>query len=600
MMERAHAQYPAGVPTEIEPVNHAIDDLLERATRDCPNRVAIDFLGREYTYSEVYTEVQRAARVLRMCGVRRGDVVSVILPNCPQHYVAFYAIIAIGAIVSEHNPLAPAATLQKQLDQVGANVVVAWEKTIERLFEEPIFPDERTFLAVDLRRALPLQSQLLLKLPIKAARTQREKLSGRAPSGVHSWDNQVKNADPLNVRMIESAYVEDTAVLIQTGGTTGTPKAVELTHQSLLSNTQQADLWMLGFERGKETVAAVLPFFHAFGLQLSMLICVNKAATQVMLPRFDIDTLFAAHKRHPITFFGGVPPMFKRILDAKNSGKEVDLTSISRSISGAMALNPQLAHDWEKATGGFIVEGYGMTEASPVLCGSPFSPARIPSTLGIPFPSTEAKVVSQEDHSIELGEGEVGELAVRGPQIFRGYWNNPEETAAALEDGWLYTGDLARWEDGFLVMADRRKEMIITGGFNVYPSEVESAVREMPGVADVAVVGMSTDSFTESVVAALVLEPGAKVSLEDIRRWTEDKLSHYAMPRSIAVLDELPRSQIGKVMRRSVKEILSSFELSGSEWKRKIMSATARISKDNEEPAGGNEEEPTAESDSTK
>lgn len=599
-MKRAHAHYPAGIPTEIEPVNHTIADLLDRAARDCPNRVAIDFLGKEFTYSEIYTEVQRAARVLRMCGVRRGDVVSLILPNCPQHYVAFYAITAIGAIVSEHNPLAPAATLQKQLDQVGADVVIAWEKTVERLFEEPVFSDTRTFLAVDLRRALPLQSQLLLKLPIKAARAQREKLSGQAPVGVHSWDNQVKNADPLNLRMVESAYVEDTAVLIQTGGTTGTPKAVELTHQSLLSNTQQADVWMQGFEHGKETVAAVLPFFHAFGLQLSMLLCVNKAATQVMLPSFDVDSLFAAHKRHPITFFGGVPPMFKRILDAKNSGKDVDLTSISRSISGAMALNPQLAQAWEEATGGFIVEGYGMTEASPVLCGSPFSPDRIPSTLGLPFPSTEAKVVSPDDHAVELGDGEVGELAVRGPQIFRGYWNNPAETKAAFEDGWLYTGDLVRWDDGFLVMADRRKEMIITGGFNVYPSEVESAVREMPGVADVAVVGMPTDSFTESVVAALVLEPGAKVNLEDIRRWTEDKLSHYAMPRSIAILDELPRSQVGKVMRRSVKEILANFELSGSEWKKKIMSATGRSNKAKGAAEGEGEEPPTTQPDSAK
>ncbi|VEI12617.1 AMP-binding protein [Trueperella bialowiezensis] len=571
-MDLAHSHYLDGVATEIEPVTHTVDHLLFSAAKDFPERIAIDFLGREYTYAEVLDEVSRAAQVLKMVGVRRGDVISLILPNCPQHYVAFYAAMSLGVTVAEHNPLAPRAQIDSQIELVGSKVVIGWEQTLEKLIVDGDFKG-RTYLAVNLTKALPTKSQWLLKLPVKAARQQRNKLRGKVPAGVHSWDNQVKHNAPLDLSREEGPDVDSLAVLLMTGGTTGTPKAVQLTHRNLLSNTRQVDYWLKDFERGTETVGAVLPFFHAFGLQLSMLVCVNMAATQVMTPTFDVDILFAAHKRHPITFFGGVPPMFQKILDAVDSGKSADLSSIRYAVCGAMPLDPELAARWEEKAG-LIIEGYGMTEASPVISGSPVSERRRPSTLGLPFPSTEVKIVDQDDPSIELGEGEIGELCARGPQVFTGYYKNPEETANALRDGWLHTGDLARWDDGFLIMADRRKEMIINSGFNVYPSEVESAVRDMPGVVDVAVVGMPTDSFSESVVAALVLEPGATVDLAAVRKWTEDKLSHYAMPKSIAIFDDLPRSQLGKIMRRNVRERLENFELVSGQWRERAAAAS--------------------------
>ncbi|MDP9806998.1 long-chain acyl-CoA synthetase [Trueperella bonasi] len=573
-MERAHSRYPEGVPTEIEPVTTTIDQLLFSAAEDFPERVAIDFLGREYTYAEVLDEVKRAAQVLTMVGVRRGDVISAILPNCPQHYVLFYAAMALGVTLAEHNPLAPRKQIEDQIELVGSKVVIGWEQTLEKLIVDGDFKG-RTYLAVNLTKALPAKSQFLLKLPVKAARQQRNKLRGKVPAGVHSWDNQVKHNAPLDLSREEGPDVESLAVLLMTGGTTGTPKAVQLTHGNLLSNTKQADAWLVDMVRGTETVGAVLPFFHAFGLQLSMLVCVYMAATQVMIPTFDVDILLAAHKRHPITFFGGVPPMFKKILDAIDEGKQADLSTIQYSVCGAMPLDPALAARWEQKSG-LIIEGYGMTEASPVISGSPVSERRRPSTLGLPFPSTEIKVVDQDDPTKELGEGEIGEICVRGPQVFSGYYKNPEETDIAIRDGWLHTGDLARWDDGFLIMADRRKEMIINSGFNVYPSEVESAVRDMPGVVDVAVVGMPTDSFSEAVVAALVLEPGANVDLDAVRQWTEDKLSHYAMPKSIAIFDDLPRSQLGKVMRRRVKEQLENLELASGQWRDRASAASHR------------------------
>ncbi|MFC5384004.1 AMP-binding protein [Arcanobacterium hippocoleae] len=573
MMARAHAHYSPGVPTSIKEVDLTLGEIFARAVHDFPQHIAIDFLGREYTYAEVFSEIKRAATALTMCGVRKGDVVSIILPNCPQHYIAVYAITALGAIASEHNPLAPAAQLNEQIDRVGSTVVIAWEQTIERITTGDSLRG-RTYLAVNLTKALPKKSQFLLKLPVKAARAQRAKLRGKVPPGVHSWDNQVSHATPMNLNSVDHGTADDIAILIQTGGTTGIPKSVALTHRNLTSNSTQVKAWLQEFRQGAETVAAVLPFFHAFGFELSLVVCVDFAATQVMSPTFDVDIILAGHKRHPITFFAGVPPMFERILAAVKKRGGIDLSSMRYSCSGAMPLDPNLAAAWEEATGGYLVEGYGMSEASPLIAASPLSAARRPSTLGLPIPSTEVKVVNPDNPNQELAEGEVGEILVRGPQVFPGYYENETETAAAFHDGWLRTGDLAKWDDGFLVMADRRKEMIINGGFNVYPSEVEKVVREIEGVADVAVIGMPNGTFGESVVAALVLEPGANVTLEQVRQWTESRLSHYAMPKSIAILDELPRSQIGKVLRRSVKEQLENFELVSGQWRKKLGAAS--------------------------
>jgi long-chain acyl-CoA synthetase len=263
--------------------------------------------------------------------------------------------------------------------------------------------------------------------------------------------------------------------------------------------------------------------------------------------------VLTSQKRLPCTFFVGVPPMLERLLAGADE-LGADLTSMRYTLSGAMALDRDLARRWEKASEGLIIEGYGMTEASPVIVGNPVSPERRPGALGVPFPSTEVRLVDPEDPSHDVAPGEVGELIARGPQVFSGYWDSPEETAEALRDGWLRTGDLALVDDGFLVMADRRKEMINAQGFNVYPSQVEDAVRSMPGVRDIAVVGVPAGASGESVVAAIVLEAGASVTLEDVRTWAEKSLAHYALPRQIVVMKELPRSQIGKVMRRRVRE----------------------------------------------
>lgn len=410
---------------------------------------------------------------------------------------------------------------------------------------------------MDLSRHLPLRSRLALKLPVAAARTQRRELRGRIPAGVRSWDDLAASAIPLATGF-PLPSVSEAAALLYTGGTTGTPKAVCLTHENLRSNAEMSLAWASGTtSAGKETFYAVLPFFHAFGMSLSLLCAVGLAATQVVLPKFGADLVLAAWKRRPATFFPGVPVMFDRLVTrARATG--ANLSSCKIAVCGA-APNPlAVAQAWEEATGGTIIEGYGMTESSPIILGNPISPARRPGTLGVPYPSTQVRLVDPEDVEREVAPGEVGELLARGPQVFSGYWDNPEESAEVLLDGgWLRTGDLVRQEaDGFYVIADRRKELIISGGFNIYPTEVEAAVRSMPQVEEVAVVGLPAEAGNESVVAAILPKEGQTVTLEQVREWAAKNLSNYALPRQIAILTEMPRSQIGKVLRRVVRDEL--------------------------------------------
>ena len=554
--------YAPGVPGVIAPVTEPLSRMLDDAARRFPDRIALDFLGKSTTYRQLSEQVARAAEALRRLGVGRGDVVGVILPNCPQHVVIAYAAWRIGAIVAEHNPLAPAAQIREQIELHHGRVIIAWEKSLTRLVQAAgSLADAgmagRKVLAVDLSRGLPWTTRLALKLPVAAARSQRSELRGRVPAGVASFDDLMTAAAPLpGGHPLPSA--DEVAVLLYTGGTTGTPKAVKLTHINARSNAEMSLAWASQTcEAGEETFYAVLPFFHAFGLSLSLLCAVGLAATQVVLPKFSADMVLAAWKRHPATFFPGVPVMFDRIVTrARATG--ADLSSCKIAVCGA-APNPKtVAEAWEQATDGVIIEGYGMTETSPIILGNPISPERRAGTLGVPYPSTDVRIIDPDDPQREVAPGQVGELVARGPQVFAGYWENPEETEAVmLPGGWLRTGDLVRQEeDGFYVIADRRKELIISGGFNIYPTEVEAAVRSMPQVEEVAVVGLPAESGNESVVAAILPKEGQTVTLEQVREWAEKTLSHYALPRQIAILSEMPRSQIGKVLRRVVREEL--------------------------------------------
>ena len=578
-------RYQAGIPAVIEAPDAALGELLETAAHFYPDRVAIDFLGATTTYRELLEASERAARLLHDAGVRRGDRVALIMPNCPQHVVAVYGALRLGAIVAEHNPLAPAEELRAQLERHGGRVVVAWEKGVDLILDprsreagaagpeaDSVDPlGGRTVFSVDLSAALPARLRAALRLPVARAREARESMRApRLPAGVRSWDREAARAEPIPASWPRPGG-RDVAVLLHTGGTTGAPKAAMLTHTNLRANANQAIAWVPMLHEGGENFLSLLPFFHAFGLTFNLFCAVQKAATQVMMPKFDVAEVLRAQARRPLTFFVGVPVMFERILRAAQEAG-TDLRSLRFGVCGAAPMPPAVGAEWERVTGGFFVEGYGMTETSPIVAGTPMGPTRRLGALGLPFPSTDVRVVDPEaleaalgagapvDVDVEVPDGEPGELLVRGPQVFAGYWGDPEATAAAmLPGGWLRTGDMVRREESFLWMADRRRELILTSGFNVYPYQVEAAIRDMDGVADVAVVGMDAGARGETVVAAVVPAQGAApgaITLESVRAHAERALPHYALPRRLEIIDEMPRSVIGKVMRRQVREML--------------------------------------------
>lgn len=541
--------YAPGVAYEIATPERPIPEMVLEVASRYPERAAIDFFARQLTYTELAEDMRRAAGALHQAGVRPGDRVALVMPNCPQHAVAVLGTMLLGAVVVEHNPLAPSGELEGEYARHGARVTIAWSKSLDKL---TFLGRGHTTFSMDLTTALPTASRLALKLPIKAAREKRDQLSSPRPGWARSWTRAMRSATPWQGSC--PSAMDDVALLIHTGGTTGVPKAAALTHANLMANVEESIAWVPVLHEGAEVFYCILPLFHAFGFTIGFLAGLRLGATIAMFPKFDTAMVLAAQRRLPCTFFLGVPPMYERLLAAAES-TNVDLSSIHFSLSGAMPLSASLADQWEQATGGLMIEGYGMTEASPILLGSPLASSRARGALGIPFPSTQVKIVDPENPSREVPGGEVGELIARGPQVFSGYWNQDDETAEVFtQDGWLRTGDLVQVRDGFIYMADRRKEMINSSGFNVYPSQVEEAVRSMPGVLDVAAVGVPAGESGEDVVAAVVLEAGASVTLTDLRKWAEKSLAHYALPRQIVVMTELPRSQLGKVMRKKVRE----------------------------------------------
>ncbi|MEV0723555.1 long-chain-fatty-acid--CoA ligase [Micromonospora purpureochromogenes] len=544
--------YAPDVPATVAPSEESLVDLLHAAAGRFGSRVALDFFGSTTTYAELDAQVARAAEALRRLGVGAGDRVALVLPNCPQHVIAFYAALRLGAVVVEHNPLYTPQELAHQLADHGARVAVVWDKAAPQVRGAGAV---ETVVAVDLTRALPRSKRWALRLPLAKARAARAAMTAPAP-GTLSWDALLAAAPPLRAEH-PAPGPDDTALLQYTGGTTGIPKGAVLTHRNLRVNAAQGRAWVPGLRDGEETVYAVLPLFHAYGLTLCLTFAVSIGATLVLLPRFDVDQVLDAVRRRPPTFLPAVPPIYEKLAIAARE-RGVDLTSVRYAISGAMALPPSTVQLWESVTGGLLVEGYGMTETSPVALGNPVSPARRPGTVGVPFPSTEIRIVDPEDPSVDRGPGEAGELLIRGPQVFSGYWNRPEETAAVLlPGGWLRTGDVVVMDpDGFVTVVDRIKELIITGGFNVYPSEVEDALRRVPGVADAAAVGLPGEHGGEEVVAAVVLNEDYPADPESLRTSCRQHLTAYKVPRRVVVVEELPRSQIGKILRREVRERL--------------------------------------------
>jgi long-chain acyl-CoA synthetase len=551
------ASYADGVSDDLPPMEGSLVDIVATSAREHPDAPALEFFGRTVSYRQLQDRIERAAAYLRDAGVRRGDRVAIVLPNCPQHIVAFYAVLRLGAVVIEHNPLYTPREMRKQFEDHGAKVAIVWNKLVSMLLD---FPDDlalNAVISVDITTAMPLGMRAALRLPIAKARESREALTSPVPRNrVYGFWSDAERHDPLPVSHV-GPTTGDLALIQYTSGTTGNPKGAALTHRNLLANAAQAQAWTPTIERGEGCVVyAVLPMFHAYGLTLCLTFAMSMGARLVLFPKFDPALVLAVHKRHPATLLPLVPPIAERLLAAADEAG-VSLAGTQVAISGAMALPHELVVPFEASTGGYLVEGYGLSECSPVLMANPVADNRVPGTVGLPLPGTECRVVDPDEPTRDVEPGGRGELLVRGPQVFSGYYGKPEETEKVFVDGWFRTGDIVTIDEaGFVRIVDRIKELIITGGFNVAPTEVEIALRQHPQIADAAVVGLPSEHSGEDVVAAVVAVPGATIDEGDVRDFCRGILTPYKVPRRVVVVDELPKSMIGKVLRRQVRDRL--------------------------------------------
>ncbi|MDY3128052.1 MAG: long-chain-fatty-acid--CoA ligase [Corynebacterium sp.] len=547
--------YPEWTPHSLDYGDTTLLDIYDNNLVINPHKPATWFFGRTQTYAELDRIVRRTAAGLKAFGVRPGDRVAITLPNCPQHIAAFWAVLKLGAVVVEHNPLYTASELEKLFQDHGARIAISWDKAAPNLEKLRGTTNLETVVSVNMIEAMPRLQRLALSIPIPPLKSKRDQLSGEAQNSV-PWETLIGNAIGGDGRDIETRPETDpatTAVIMYTSGTTGTPKGAELTHGSLFANLLQGKAWVPGLGDNDERMLAALPMFHAYGLTMNATLAPLIGGELVLLPAPKIPLIMDVMKKHSPTWVPGVPTLYSKISEAAQD-KGIEIKGIRNAFSGAASLPVSTVEDWEKLTGGLLVEGYGLTECSPILLGNPMSHDRRPGYVGIPFPDTEIRIANPENLDETMPDGEEGEILARGPQIFKGYLNNADATAEAFHNGWFRTGDLGIMEpDGFVRLVSRLKEVIITGGFNVYPGEVEEVLLLHPDVEEAAVVGRPRHDGSEDVVACVTLRDGAALEPEEMRNFAREHLTRYKVPRTFYHFENLAKDQLGKIRRREVQ-----------------------------------------------
>ncbi len=542
--------YPPGVPEHVEVPSINLARLLADAARDFPHAPALHFEGRTTSYAELAERAWRFAGTLASLGVTNGTRVGLILPNSPQAVIAFFGILAVGGVVVQNNPTYTEHELEHQLGDAGVEVLVCLDLVYERVKALRQRVGIREVIVTSVIDELPAVKRVLAPYT-KHGRDASATIGGDEP--VLRWRQLGRRTDPKPPEA-EVDPATDLALLQYTGGTTGASKGVMLTHGNLSANVEQVRAWFPDADPGHEIMMAVLPFFHVYGLTVALLLGVRLRAALVLQPRWDLNQVLEAVDRYRPTLFPGVPTMYVAINRAVAAGGH-DLSSIKACLSGAAALPLEVAERFERFSGGRLVEGYGLSECSPVALANPIYGKRKAGTIGMPLPDTQARVADPENPSRTLPAGKPGELALRGPQVMLGYWNRPDETEQVLRDGWLLTGDMAVMDDeGYFSIVDRKKDLIIAGGYNIYPREVEEVLYQHPKVSEVCVAGVPDSYRGESVKAFVVLRQGEKATVEEIREYAKTKLASYKVPRLVEFRDDLPKTIIGKPLRRVLLE----------------------------------------------
>ena len=563
------ASYPTGVPHSLEPYpDLSVFGMLEASARRHPDATAVAWFGKDISYRELLTMVERCSAALAGMGIGKGDRVALIMPNCPQYIAAFYATVRLGAVVVGNNPLYTKREMEHQLRDCGAKVVIVLDLLYSDFADVFATVGLEHVVVARLNDYMPFpKRQLAPALKFKKAQRAQGKPWPPVPSGapVTWWEKWLAAAGPAPVAaMIDPA--NDPAGFIYTGGTTGVSKGAMLSHRNLVSNAMQAKA-VLELVEGEETLLGPLPFFHSFGL-ITMNVAILVAGKMVPIPNpRDLHLVLEEMAKEKPTFVPGVPRLFNAINESPLTAK-YDLRSVKACISGAAPLPQAVAERFAQVTGGAkLVEGYGLTECSPLTHVNPLSAPRVGS-IGLPAPDTDCKIVDLADADRELGPGERGELCIRGPQVMLGYWNRPEETSLVIRGDWFHTGDVAVMEpDGYFSIVDRLKEMILVSGFNVYPNEVEEVLYRHPKISKAAVIGLPDDTTGEAVKAFVVLVEGATATPEEIVAWARDPangLTAYRAPKRVEIRDALPETMVGKVLRRVLADEERSKASTGS------------------------------------
>ncbi|TCI50940.1 long-chain fatty acid--CoA ligase [Exiguobacterium sp. SH5S13] len=542
-MEKPWLQdYPADMPETIDYEVKPLYEALSRAAKDFPDRTAVSFIGKDLTFAQIDDAAHRLATMLQSRGLQKGDRVSLMLPNCPQYVISFYAVLYAGGTVVQTNPLYTEYELENLITDSGAKIVITLDLLYPKSLRVKEKTDIQTIITTSIADYLPFPKNKLY--PIKVKREHNIVIDTTGSVAFKDF----KNFGP--VKPIEIDPKQDVAVLQYTGGTTGLPKGVMLTHFNLTANVDQISNFFYKYNRGDEKrVLSVVPFFHVYGMTCCLNFGVANGYELILVPRFDVtDVLKTINKKKP-HFFPGAPTMYVGILNDPKL-KKYDLSSIEACISGSAPLPVEVQEQFEDVTGGRIVEGYGLSETSPVTHANFLWDKRIVGSIGVPLSDTSAKIVKADGETL-AEVGEIGEVFLNGPQVMKGYWQKPEETAAVLKDGWLATGDLGYMgEDGFFYIVDRKKDMIIAGGFNVYPREIEEVLYEHPAVKEAVCIGVPDPYRGETVKAFIVTRDGVNVTEDELDKHCREKLAAYKVPKLYEFRDELPKTFVGKILRR--------------------------------------------------
>jgi long-chain acyl-CoA synthetase len=546
-MERLwYKSYAQGIPRQLEYERTPMTQALARTARELPDKTALVFVDSKITYRQLNDMANRFANALIDMGVKPGDKVAMLMPNMPQLAAAVYGAWRAGAVVVMNNPLYTDVELEYQFNNSGSTFLVAIDLICPRMIALRPKTKIKNLVVAHIRDHLKFPKKQLLPI---VAKDKHRKIP--PTPNVHEWMDILKKYPATDPQI--PVDFEGLACLQYTGGTTGVSKGVMLTHANLSKNVQQIIAWFPGFNKGEINQLGVLPIFHSFGLTCCMNLCVWMGWNDVLIPRPEPQAILEAIHKYKINFFPAVPTMYVGVLNHPEASK-FDLTSIKGCFSGAAPLPVEVIKDFEAKTGSQICEGYGLSETSPVATTNPYKGKTKVGSIGLPMPDTDLKIVDLVDGTKELPVGEAGEILIKGPQVTSGYYQMPEETANALKDGWLYTGDIGKMdEEGYFYIVDRKKDMVIAGGYNIYPREIDEVLFEHPKILEACAVGIPDPYRGETIKAFVVLKPGETLTGEEVIKYCAEKLAKYKVPKTVEFMTALPKSGVGKILRKELR-----------------------------------------------